>query len=83
MRPQSRAARPVPFRRARDAHHRTSKIGGTYTPVQPFTTSLPESGALHLVAQLDFDDGAPLADAGLLYVIAMEGGGFHVCDEHL
>lgn len=66
----------------RDAHHTSSKIGGTYTPVQPSATGLPDSGAHHLVAQLDFDDGAPLPDAGLLYVIATEDGGWHVGDEH-
>jgi len=68
--------------RTREAHHTTSKIGGTYTPVQPWATCLPDTGADHLVVQLDFDDGAPLPDAGLLYVVAMEDGGFFVGDEH-
>lgn len=65
-----------------DKRHAGSKIGGTYTPVQPKATGLVAGGA-HLVFQLSFDDGAPLPDAGLLYVFALEGGGFAATDEHL
>jgi hypothetical protein len=61
----------------------SSKLGGSYTPVQG-TLAHPPGGRLrHLVFQLDLDDGAPLPDAGLTYVFAADGPEPYVVhDEH-
>lgn len=49
-----------------------SKIGGSYCPVRG-SLKLPGAGRAALVLQLAFEHGARLPDAGLVYVLAVEG----------
>jgi hypothetical protein len=56
----------------REKIHATSKVGGTYAPVQG-SLRLPEgTQRAQLVFALDFDHGARLPDAGLAYVLRIE-----------